>query len=250
MRKVRGSSITSGTHRPSVVARPELFERLSAGFAGGVTLVSAPPGSGKTVLLHSWIDEANFGDCAAWVSVRRDEQDPQRFWLSVLEQLRAAVGSDGVIAPLAPSPQFDGAGLVERLIAQLAGLDRPILLVIDDLQELHAVSALEDVADLIEGRPAQLRVVLATRHDPQLGLHRLRLTGQLTEICEADLRFNLAETRAVLEAVHVRLDDEVCRSSIAAPRAGPQACVWPRSRSPAIRIRDASSPSSRAVSGP
>ena len=200
--------MTSGRRHPSVVARPELFERLSAGFADGVTLVSAPPGSGKTVLLHSWIDDANLADRAAWVSVRRDEQDPQRFWLSVLEQLRAAVGSDAVIAPLAPSPEFDGSGLVQRLIAQLAGLDRPILLVIDDLQELRAASAREDFTELIAGRPEQLRVVLATRHDPQLGLHRLRLTGQLTEIREADLRFSLAETRAVLEAVHVRLDED------------------------------------------
>ncbi len=208
MREVRGSSITSGTHLPSVVARPELFERLSAGFAGGVTLLSAPPGSGKTVLLHSWIDEANLADRVAWVSVRRDEQDPQRFWLSVLEQLRAAVGSDAVIAPLAPSPYFDGSGLVQRLIAELSGLDRPVLLIIDDIHELRAASARDDVAELIAGRPEQLCVVLATRHDPQLGLHRLRLTGQLTEIREAELRFNLAETHKLLEAARVRLDDD------------------------------------------
>ena len=50
--------------------------------------------------------------------------------------------------------------------------------------------------------------MLATRHDPQLGLHRLRLTGQLTEIREADLRFNLAETHKLLEAARVRLDDD------------------------------------------
>jgi LuxR family transcriptional regulator, maltose regulon positive regulatory protein len=205
---VRGSSIASGTHAPSVIARPELFERLSAGFAGGVTLVSAPPGSGKTVLLRSWIDEAKLADRAAWVSVRPDEQDPQHFWLAALDRLRAAVGSDAVLAPFAPSPQFDGSGLVQRLIAQLAGLDRPILLVIDDLHELGAGSARDQVAELIAGRPEQLRVVLATRHDPQLGLHRLRLTGQLTEIREADLRFSLAEARDVLEAVHVRLDDD------------------------------------------
>ena len=200
--------MTSGTHPPPVVARPELFERLSAGFAGGVTLVSAPPGSGKTVLLHSWIDEAKLADRTAWVSVRRDEQDPQRFWLSVLEQLRAAVGSDAVLAPLAPSPQFDGSSLVQRLIAQLARLDRPILLVIDDLHELRVASARDQVAELLAGRPEQLRVVLATRHDPQLGLHRLRLTGQLVEIREADLRFSLTEARDVFETVRVRLDDD------------------------------------------
>ena len=79
---------------------------------------------------------------------------------------------------------------------------------IDDVHELRAASARDDVAELIAGRPEQLRVVLATRHDPQLGLHRLRLTGQLPEIREADLRFNLAETRKLLEAAHVRLDDD------------------------------------------
>ena len=89
---MRGS-ITPRGQVPSVVARPELFERLSAGFAGGVTLVSASPGSGKTVLLRSWIEAADLADRTAWVSVRRDEQDPQRFWLSVLEELRAIGGS-------------------------------------------------------------------------------------------------------------------------------------------------------------
>ena len=44
-------------HASGVVARRALFERLSAGMEGGVTLLSAPAGSGKTVLLRSWLDE-------------------------------------------------------------------------------------------------------------------------------------------------------------------------------------------------
>jgi LuxR family transcriptional regulator, maltose regulon positive regulatory protein len=46
--------------------------------------------------------------------------------------------------------------------------------------------------------------VLATRHDLGLGLHRLRLEGELTEIRAADLRFSLDEARALLEAAGVR----------------------------------------------
>jgi len=34
-----------------------------------VTVVSAPPGSGKTVLLRSWIGQAGAVGCAAWVPV-------------------------------------------------------------------------------------------------------------------------------------------------------------------------------------
>jgi LuxR family transcriptional regulator, maltose regulon positive regulatory protein len=69
-----------------VVSRSGLFERL--GVSARVTVVSAPPGSGKTVLLRSWIGEAGLGDRAAWVPVGREERDPQRFWLAVLGALR------------------------------------------------------------------------------------------------------------------------------------------------------------------
>ena len=52
--------------------------------------------------------------------------------------------------------------------------------------------------------PPQLRFVLATRHDLRLGLHRLRLEGELTEIRAADLRFTLDEARALFDAAGVR----------------------------------------------
>jgi ATP/maltotriose-dependent transcriptional regulator MalT len=68
------------------VLRTGLFERLGA--SPRVTVVSAPPGSGKTVLLRSWISQAAPADRVAWVPVRREERDPQRFWQSVFGALR------------------------------------------------------------------------------------------------------------------------------------------------------------------
>lgn len=46
---------------------------------------------------------------------------------------------------------------------------------------------------LIMRAPPQLRLVLATRHDLRLGLHRLRLEGELAEIRGPDRRFTVAE---------------------------------------------------------
>ena len=49
------------------------------------------PGSGKTVLLRSWIGQAGaagLSERVARVPAGRDERDPQRFWLSVLAALR------------------------------------------------------------------------------------------------------------------------------------------------------------------
>jgi LuxR family transcriptional regulator, maltose regulon positive regulatory protein len=55
--------------------------------------------------------------------------------------------------------------------------------------------------------PAELRFALATRHDVRLGLHRLRLEGDLTEIRADDLRFTVAEARELLAAAGVELAD-------------------------------------------
>jgi LuxR family maltose regulon positive regulatory protein len=198
-------------HGSPPIARRELFERLSTGSSAGVTLVSAPAGSGKTVLLRSWIDEVGLADHVAWVTVQRGERDPQRFWLAVVEKLRTAVGADAFVEKLTPAPEFDGAGVVERLVSELGSLEDPVLLVLDDLQELQSSEALSQLGLLIDRRPRLLQVVLATRRDPQLGLHRLRLGGELTEVRAADLRFTLDETRELLAASGIALsEDAVC----------------------------------------
>src|SRR6201987_2912235 len=73
-----------------VVPRPGLSGRLAG--SARVTVLSAPPGSGKTVLLRSWMAEPGRADRAAWVPVGRGERDPQRFWLSVLGALPGTAG--------------------------------------------------------------------------------------------------------------------------------------------------------------
>ena len=78
---------------------------------------------------------------------------------------------------------------------------------IDDLHELRSAPALRQLELLVMRAPADLRFVFASRHDPRLGLHRLRLDGELTEIRAADLRFTLEESRDLLEASGVRLPD-------------------------------------------
>jgi LuxR family maltose regulon positive regulatory protein len=124
--------------RTPVMARAPLFERLQAAGRGSVTLVCAPAGSGKSVLLRSWIDHANLGDHTGWVSVERDERDAQRFWRSVFDELRGTVGANAFLDRLTPTPSFDGVAVVDRLAAALDSLEVPVVLVIDDLHELRS----------------------------------------------------------------------------------------------------------------
>jgi LuxR family transcriptional regulator, maltose regulon positive regulatory protein len=186
-----------------VVSRTGLFERL--GTSARVTVVSAPPGSGKSVLLRSWIGDSGLKDSAGWVSVGRDDRDPQRFWLSVLAALRQTSAGLGLIRELTAAPDLDGWAVVERLLKDLAPLQDRLWLVLDDVHELGSAEARRQLELLLMRGPPELRFVLATRHDLRLGLHRLRLEGELTEIRAAHLRFTLAEAGELFAAAGVEL---------------------------------------------
>jgi LuxR family maltose regulon positive regulatory protein len=207
MPPAEGPDAVGGVARPGarVVARRGLFGRLGA--SARVMVASAPPGSGKTTLLRSWIGGAGLTDSAAWVPVGRNERDPQCFWLSVLDALRQTAPGAALVGELTAAPDLDGWEIVERLLKDLAPLADRLWLVIDDVHELRSAEARNQLELLIMRAPPELRFVLATRHDLRLGLHRLRLEGELTEIRAADLRFTEAETRELLEAAGAKLPE-------------------------------------------
>ena len=190
--------------RDGVVSRPGLFCRLDQ--AQRVVQVSAPPGSGKTVLLRSWIAESGLAACAAWVSVPGG-CDSQRLWISVADALRDTAMGSTLVRGLTAAPDLDGWTVVERLLEDLASLQDRVWLVIDDVHELGTAETLRQLELLIMRAPPALRFVLVTRHDLRLGLHRLRLAGELTEIRTADLRFSRTDARTLLHAAGVPLSD-------------------------------------------
>jgi LuxR family maltose regulon positive regulatory protein len=196
-------SRTSSVAGPEgIVVRPELVARLGRGSSAGVVLASAPAGSGKTVLIRSWLQTARVG--VAWVSVARGESDSQRFWASVVDAISAVAGSE-TVGPLAPTPAFDGAAAVNRLLSDLETLNQPVVLVVDDLHELASADALHQLESFLARIPPTLRVVLAFRGEVRLRLHRLRLAGALTELRAPDLAFTVDETRELLAASGVAL---------------------------------------------
>ena len=186
------------------MTRPGLFGRL--GGPARVTVVSAPAGSGKTVLLRSWIDGAGLAGQAAWVAAGREERDPQRFWLSVAGALRATGPGAGLVRAVSAAPDVDGWALAEGLLSDLAPLADPVWLVVDDVHELGP-EALRQLELVVMRAPAGLRFVLAARHDVRLGLHRLRLEGGLAELRGEDLKFTLAEAGELFTAAGVELDE-------------------------------------------
>ncbi len=177
-RMIRGAGFAAGSRSVAesggdsggMVARPALLARL--GGAARVTVVSAQAGSGKTVLLRSWMAGAGVAGRAAWVAAGRGERDPQRFWLSVFGALRATGPGAGLVRAVTGAPDLDGWALAEGLLEDLAPLAERVWLVVDDVHELGP-DALRQLELVIMRAPAGLRFVLAARHDVRLGLHRL-----------------------------------------------------------------------------
>ncbi|WP_332666727.1 LuxR C-terminal-related transcriptional regulator [Aeromicrobium sp.] len=198
-----------GARSSGLLARERLFAMLDPGVDRQVTLVSAPPGSGKTTLVRSWLAARAGSTAVGWVDVRRDESDPSHFWGQVLDAVRSSgvVSADSALATLVPTTLAEPAELLGHLATGLHRIEEPLVLVLDDIHQLRSSEALDGLESLLADAPPTLHVVLTSRRDPRLGLHRLRLSGRLTEIRAANLEFTAAEAGELLEEAGVRVDD-------------------------------------------
>ena len=218
--------------RPGLLRRPRLLEHLDEGLRLGrkLTLLSAPPGFGKTTLLSFWIADFGFSVDAptivnrkskiqnrvAWISLDEGDNDPARFLsylIAALQTLDPDIDQGLLGALQAPQPPPVEA-LLTALLNGLAALVAEggtgrYLLVLDDYHVLKAPSIHQTVTFLLDHLPPQVHLVLASRSDPPLPLARLRGRGQLTELRSADLRFTPDEAAAFLnEIMGLRLGPE------------------------------------------
>ena len=192
---------------PRLIDRGDLLATLDHAATRKVTIISAPAGSGKTSLLRAWAGRPGQSHRLAPVQVQRGQQDAQQFWLALLGAIRHATGATGGAEPPPATPGFNAPAMADRVLAELADAGGGVTLVIDDLHELTSPEALAQLTRLLTDLPPQVHAVLTTRHDVRLGLHQLRLAGELAEIRAADLRFTERETGELLDASRIALSE-------------------------------------------
>jgi LuxR family transcriptional regulator, maltose regulon positive regulatory protein len=188
--------------------REDLLQLLDRAVTKRVTVISAPPGSGKTSLLRAWADRSTNPRRVAFVSVDRDQQNAQRFWSAVLDAIRSPARS---LDPGRPQPavaaELDGDQVVDSVLSEVVEQDEPLVLIIDDLHELRSAVALTQLEQLLPNLPSSARVVLSSRRDPPIRLHQLRLADEIGEIRAGDLQFTERETRELLATAEISLSD-------------------------------------------
>ena len=202
-----------------LVPRANLIERLEAERARPLTLVSAPAGYGKSLLIGSWLERSDWP--GAWLSLDEDDSELRQFlvyFVAAVRSLFPQACEDSL--ELAMRPELPR---VPRLAAVLSNeldmLEQPFIVVLDDYHLISVTSPVNELLHLLLVRPPiPLHLVILSRRDPALSLVTLRASGQVTEVGTLDLRFSKPETRSLLEktlgytasdAVLARLEGEL-----------------------------------------
>jgi LuxR family transcriptional regulator, maltose regulon positive regulatory protein len=195
------------------IQRTRLMDRLTRGSRGPLTVVTGPPGAGKTVAVAAWALSGRAPGPVAWLSLEDGDGRPDAFWPLLREALRRA----GVPATPAGTSWADDRQAVTGLAADLASRDSSAVIVLDDLQAIRGPSTgvstgVEGLAYLAKHAATGLRMVLVSRRDPPLALQRYRLAGALGEIRTSDLAFGERETRELLIRRGVSVSPEAART--------------------------------------
>ena len=161
-------------------------------------MVVGSAGAGKSVLLSSWA-ASRAPDATSWLSCDKADADPARFWMGFVEAPRSlAPGFGADAADLLAMDGAMSADVTASIANDAARLPAGSAIIVDDFQAAASAVA-KAMTDLVERWPADTaQLVLASRSDPPLRLHRLRMSGDLCELRDRDLSFSFAESQDLL----------------------------------------------------
>jgi LuxR family maltose regulon positive regulatory protein len=203
---VLASKITVPAAPEWIVPRDRIEKLIATGARGPLTVITGPPGAGKTVALAAWAAARPSAGPIAWVTLDRFDNRPDVFWSYVVEALRRA----GVPLPsdLPASPARQPDLFLHQVSSALAIYEETITLVLDDVHMLTDPRSLDGISYVLRNASEGLRLLVASRMDPLLPLHRYRLTGELTEIRADDLAFTEQEAKQLMAQHGVTLPPE------------------------------------------
>ena len=192
-----------------LVRRSRLLDRLDQGEQVRLTMVVGPAGTGKTMLLADWLAACPERP-SAWLSCDPADADPARFVAAIIEAARYGFGQPSIGEDARQLMSLDGevsADAIAALADDLEAPDETRVLVIDDFHLAGAAGA-ETLRWLVEYHPPSLQLVVASRVDPPLRVHRMRAHQDLVELRDEDLAFSVEEARSLLAGFGVRLDEQ------------------------------------------
>jgi LuxR family maltose regulon positive regulatory protein len=190
---------------PDLVVRRRLLDLVEQGVHRPLTLVSAPAGYGKTVLVASWALRAGAATAVAHLALDEWDETPAGFWASAVEGLRRS-GVDVSGVRVAAAGDGVDRSMLLALARQIAAHEEPVVWVLDSGESALSPAVGAGLHRVLRDCAGRLRVILLTRSDPPLPLHRYRLERAITEIRAAELAFTTTEVAGLMQRTGLELD--------------------------------------------
>lgn len=183
--------------RPATVLRGDLLDRLDRARDQRLIEIAAATGYGKTTLLVQWMARCRArGERVAWLSVDDEDLSPGK----LVDYCARAIADTGVGAIAPGWSHADGGEARERLrrLVNLVARDAaPLILIVDDVDALHADGLREMLALLLRWAPDNLLLALSGRGTIDLPSATLHVQGLATRIGAAELQFGLHDVLAM-----------------------------------------------------
>lgn len=191
------------------VRRERLLKKLNEVLKHRLLILSSSAGSGKTTLLSAWA--AQSPQLVGWLSLDELDNDPTRFWASVITVLRTCLPeiSDLTQSMLyAPQP-VPLSTILTTLINELLRCSSDMILILDDYHVIEDQTIQDAMLFLLDHLPSNLHLIISGRVDPPLPLSRWRMRGQMIELREEDLCFRYEEaSRFLRQGMELSLSEE------------------------------------------
>ncbi len=194
---------------PDAVARPHLLKILDEGVEHKLTLICAPAGFGKTTLATTWMRSLALRRArndlryhVAWYALDGTDNDLVTFTARLVTALRQA---DPDFLPdwidldrrsTVPRPDYLAAEL-----ALSAQSGKQVVVALEDYHLINDTAIHTLLSEWLRLLPSSIHLVILSRHDPPLGLARLRASGHVTELRARELAFSAAEAANLLQGI-------------------------------------------------
>lgn len=189
----------------SIVQRTRLMEFLNAGMKRRLTLLIAPAGYGKTALLAEWLSLSSMTKLhAGFVALDTYDNEPQRFWsyvITAIQRVFPGMRFDTSCLNAEPSNAGFEPKHFDLLLNEITDIPKQGCLILDDYQAITNGLIHQQISYLIENLPSNLHMYISSRAMPPLAWFRQLAQGQIAQITEEELSFNLEEAEIFLSRV-------------------------------------------------
>ena len=159
--------------RTDQVKRPQIDATIQHALSVPLTLVSAPPGFGKTSAVVSALDRLQQKQNLqiAWISLDDRDNNPMLFWQYLVAAIKHVVSDLDTSDLVGPQVAMPIEVRTTLLLNKLIEYSHSLLLVLDDYHVIDEVEVHRVLNTLLEHPSPKLNLIVVTRADPPLHYH-------------------------------------------------------------------------------